>query len=221
MRTAALRRRYLGEPAPTIGVRIAETPWFGAFEIPYRPDGRPAGGTLDTAGVPRECQAALAARGCRIPLRIRPELIVAGEKQWVIVPVDKDFIACVGGLTNVIGRLKCHGTVKPPQVRREVNPTYPEGVKRERGLQGTVHLDAIVSKTGCIISNLGRAQPAPGTHSAAVEALSRWRFSPARIGGNPVLVSIKAEMSFSRSSDADAAPHSTALESTRGVWRGP
>ena len=36
----------------------------------------------------------------------------------------------------------------------------------------------------------------PALDSAAVQALSRWRFSPARIGGEPVLVSIRAEMSF-------------------------
>jgi TonB family protein len=36
----------------------------------------------------------------------------------------------------------------------------------------------------------------PALDSAAVQALSRWRFSPARIGGKPVLVSIVAEMSF-------------------------
>ncbi len=196
MRTALLPwPNLLGDLLERSGCKVTGTPRFGAFEISYRPDGRPAGGTLDTAGVPRECQAALAALA-RMTLADPTELIVAGEKQWVIVPVDKDFIACVGGLTRSNGGAEAAaGKYEAPKVRREVRPTYPESIQRDK-VQGTVHLEAIISKTGCIVSISVVRGLHPALDSAAVQALSRWRFSPARIGGEPVLVSIKAEMSF-------------------------
>ena len=174
--------------------KVTGTPRFGAFEISYRPDGRPASANLETSDVSRECQSALSALA-RITLADPAQVIVAGETQWVIVPVSKDFIACVAGMTPGDREAEVAAMTEQPNVRREVKPTYPESLQQAR-VQGTVHLEAIVSKTGCIVSIRVMRSVHPVLDSTAVQTLSLWRFSPARLDGEPAMTSIVVEMSF-------------------------
>ena len=196
MRTAPLPwPNLLADLLQRSGCKVTDTPRFGAFEISYRPDGRPAGGTLETADVPRECQSALAALA-RMTLADPAQAIVAGQTQWVIVPVYKDFIACVGALRNSDRGAEVEpGTFEAPKMRRHIEATYPEKLGRQR-VQGTVKLEAIVSETGCVVSITVIRSVHPALDSAAVQAVSRWGFSPARLDGKPTLATFGIEMSF-------------------------
>jgi len=87
------------------------------------------------------------------------------------------------------------GDVKPPRVRSKVEPLYTD-VARSAKLEGTVLLEAIVTKTGSIeivriIRPLGY-----GIEENAAEALSQWIFHPAMRMGQPVNVLLNIEVHF-------------------------
>lgn len=66
-------------------------------------------------------------------------------------------------------------------------PVYTEKACRS-GTRGTVILEAIIDKEGCV-RNLRVLQEVPnGLTEAAMAAVSRWVFSPATLNGQPVKV---------------------------------
>jgi periplasmic protein TonB len=76
----------------------------------------------------------------------------------------------------------------------QVQPRYPR-VAQAAGIQGTVQLRAIVSKTGTI-ENL----TVIGGHSmlvaAAVEAVKQWRYRPYMLNGDPIEVETEITVNF-------------------------
>jgi TonB family protein len=87
------------------------------------------------------------------------------------------------------------GDVKPPKVRSRVEPEY-NSVARTARVQGTVLLEAIVTKGGGaqivrVIRPIGY-----GLEESAAEALSQWVFEPATRNGQPVDVHLYIEINF-------------------------
>ncbi len=85
--------------------------------------------------------------------------------------------------------------VTPPKIRSRVEPQYTD-VARFARAQGTVLLEAIVTKEGKIrilriIRPLGY-----GLEENAAEALSKWNFQPATRMGQPVDVLLGIEVNF-------------------------
>lgn len=74
--------------------------------------------------------------------------------------------------------------VVPPVVIEQVMPRYPE-IAKAAGRTGTVILQAIIDTTGGI-ENVEVIRGDPLLDRAAVEAVRKWRFRPARLNGRPV-----------------------------------
>ena len=96
--------------------------------------------------------------------------------------------------------------IKPPHVKKAPDPSYSEAARQAK-LQGTTVLSAIVTPTGStsaisiersLASGLDeRLKPAAyQLDQRAVEAVSKWRFDPARFGNTPVPVVIDVEVNF-------------------------
>jgi protein TonB len=73
-----------------------------------------------------------------------------------------------------------------PEATNQVPPEYPPAA-RDAGLQGIVLVGVHVSRTG-LVDSVRVIRSIPGLDSAAVAAVSQWRFKPARYRGNPVAV---------------------------------
>lgn len=85
--------------------------------------------------------------------------------------------------------------VTPPKVRSRVEPEYTP-IARAARVQGTVLLEAMVSKTGGVeIKRLIRPL-GYGLEENAAEALSQWTFEPATRNGQPVNVVLYIEVNF-------------------------
>jgi TonB family protein len=87
------------------------------------------------------------------------------------------------------------GDVTPPKPRSKVDPQLTE-IARSARVQGTVLLEAIVTKQGAvkilrIVRPLGF-----GLEENAAEALSQWTFQPAMRLGQPVDVLLQIEINF-------------------------
>jgi TonB family protein len=78
--------------------------------------------------------------------------------------------------------------VKPPKVIRRVEPSFPEAARRAMpGKSALVISKVVITKTGCVRSVQILAQAlTPELNSAAVLALSKWKFEPATLDGQPI-----------------------------------
>ncbi len=80
---------------------------------------------------------------------------------------------------------------------KQVQPQYPP-LARQARIQGSVILQAVISKTGTI-ENLHLVQGHPMLAPSAIEAVKQWRYRPYLLNGEPVEVETQIEVKFSLS----------------------
>jgi protein TonB len=79
----------------------------------------------------------------------------------------------------------------------QVIPRYPDSARRQ-GIDGTVLVKALVTEQGRVAEvAVERSAGHPDLDQAAVEAVSRWRFEPARRGRQPLAVWVLIPVQFS------------------------
>jgi protein TonB len=77
----------------------------------------------------------------------------------------------------------------------KITPQYP-AIAREAHVQGTVVLQATISKTGAI-ENLRVLSGPPLLQQAALDAVRVWRYKPYQLNGEPVAVETTVDVVFS------------------------
>lgn len=93
--------------------------------------------------------------------------------------------------------------LEPPVVipSTRVHPDYPE-IARKARIGGSVLLLIVIDQDGRVgsIEVLDSPDPRFGFDLAAIEAVKRWRYRPARLGGRPVSVqaSVRVEFTLAR-----------------------
>jgi TonB family protein len=85
--------------------------------------------------------------------------------------------------------------VKPPRVIHQVDPSYDEASRKAK-LNGHVVLTFIVAPDGKprdirVVKSLS-----PGLDQKSIEAVSKWKFTPATKDGKPIAIEIQAETTF-------------------------
>jgi TonB family protein len=186
---------FLADLFSASGCKVTDSRRFGAFGISYRPDGRPAGGSLDASTLPAECAPALAALA-RMTLADPEHLIVEGEIQMVVVPVSADFVRCVTDMTpGGSARAVVAGKIETPRKIRDVRPIFPIWAQQNR-IQGIVVLEGDIAETGCVTSMEVLSSAHPALNLAAIQAVSGWRFSPTLVNGQPVPVIMTVTVNF-------------------------
>jgi protein TonB len=88
------------------------------------------------------------------------------------------------------------GDMVKPQLLVKVEPTYPE-VARIARLGGRVTVKAIIGLKGDVESAEVFSSTSPLFNQAALEAIRRWRYRPALMGGRPVRVYFTVAVEFS------------------------
>ncbi len=98
--------------------------------------------------------------------------------------------------TSVPQRIRVGGMVQAVNLIRKVNPSYPPDA-REEGVEGTVLLRAIVSKSGALLSIVPvNSTVDPRLVSAAISAVSQWIYQPTLLNNEPVEVITTITVSF-------------------------
>lgn len=96
--------------------------------------------------------------------------------------------------TSTPGIVRVGGNVKAPQLVQRVNPEYPTVAKMAH-VQGTVVIDAVISKTGSVVSE--RAVSGPGLLvPAALNAVKEWKYQPTYLNGQPVDLAMQVTVNF-------------------------
>ena len=85
--------------------------------------------------------------------------------------------------------------VTPPVALETVSPVYPE-LARKVHVEGVVVLEAIIGSDGSVRDARILRSTSPLLEAAALEAVRRWRYEPARIGTRPVPVYLSVVVTF-------------------------
>ena len=84
----------------------------------------------------------------------------------------------------------------PPQPRQTIRPVYPKGSQR-RGEQGVVELEIDVEADGTVVAvSVARSSGFPDLDEAAVKAMRRAVFRPARAGSEAVRSTVRQKLEF-------------------------
>ncbi len=83
------------------------------------------------------------------------------------------------------GPIRVGGNVQPMTVTAKVDPVYPAALQ-SAGTEGTVLIEAVISKQGVPLTLNVRNTTDPAFVSAALDAVRQWRFSPTMLNGEPI-----------------------------------
>jgi TonB family protein len=93
-------------------------------------------------------------------------------------------------------RVKLGGEVEASKVITKVQPVYPEAAK-SAGAQGTVNLHAVIGMNGVPLSlQVINTDVNPDLARASIEAVSKWRYSPTLLNGQPIEVDTNIAVNF-------------------------
>lgn len=76
---------------------------------------------------------------------------------------------------------------EPPVLQTRVEPQYPAAA-RKAGVGGEVVLQVVVERDGTIGSAFALQEAPMGLTAAAIDAVRRWVYAPARLDGKPIAV---------------------------------
>lgn len=88
---------------------------------------------------------------------------------------------------------------EPPMPMRTSAPTYPMQLKRD-GITGMVSVSIMVNAQGEVEDAKVVKSSNPGFDQAALDAVSKWKFKPAKKDGAPVSVKVVVPVKFAMDS---------------------
>jgi protein TonB len=94
-------------------------------------------------------------------------------------------------------RIRVGGNVEQAKQIYAPKPEYPQLAKMAR-IQGVVRLEAVIDKDGTI-KDLKMVSGHPLLVKSAIEAVSRWRYQPTLLNGEPVEVVTEIDVNFTLS----------------------
>ena len=177
------------------GCSVTQTSRVGGFALAFRADGRPERADLTRHELPPECDPVLGALA-RLTLADATDTIVPGAMQTFALPLNKDYVACATEVNEVSHAWPVSGgKVEQPQKIQHVPPRYPSAAQQNR-IQGLVILEGRISTTGCVQSLVVLRRVHPLLDLEALQTVSGWRFTPTRLDGVPVPVTMTVTVSF-------------------------
>ncbi|PTX94362.1 energy transducer TonB [Opitutus sp. ER46] len=85
--------------------------------------------------------------------------------------------------------------VEPPVPVRTVQPTYPNDLRRE-GVMGVVVIKCVIDQQGNVTEPEVEKSSNAGFDRAALDAVKRWKFKPAKQDGNPIAQKVSIPIKF-------------------------
>jgi TonB family protein len=92
-------------------------------------------------------------------------------------------------------RIRVGGDVQAAKCISAPKPEYPPDLE-EKGIEGTVLLDAVIGMDGTVLDIRVINAPNPGLEKAALNAVKQWRYTPTLLNGEPVEVVTTIDVNF-------------------------
>ena len=93
--------------------------------------------------------------------------------------------------------IRVGGNVQSAKIVRKIPPSYP-AIARDRGIQGTVQLTALIGLDGTVLylrADAGPSELIPVT----LEAVRQWQYKPTTLNGKPCYVETRIDVNFTLS----------------------
>src|ERR1700722_11617697 len=100
------------------------------------------------------------------------------------------------------------GTLTAPTLRTRVEATYPPDALRDK-VEGKVGLEVVVDDTGSVVSAKVTGPAGHGFDEAALDAVRRFSFAPARQNGTPIRSTLQLSYEFHLPSPPPPPPRET------------
>lgn len=169
------------------------------------------GATVDRVGRVQSADLShlTATGGCKTALRTMLRLSLAdpttlnaslasNDLQFVKPPGDGCFDEAPVDAFGNAELLRPSGEVVAPVVIKRVDPIFPHSVRQQLGGTAAVVIaEAVITRTGCVrdIRLLSQSQYGD-LNGAAISAISKWKFKPGTLDGQPVDVLFTLTISF-------------------------
>lgn len=164
----------------------------------YRADGRAKDVRLfRDLGISPACMAATAALLASLDEGARP---AAREGEVVLLPLESDVMSCdrrepPQPRGSALSPRAAGFGIEEPRKIHHVNPTFPKAAA-SAGVGGVVVLEAVITPAGCV-GSLELLQGAQRLLDIeALRAVSRWRYTPTLLNGQPVPVRMTVTVNF-------------------------
>lgn len=118
----------------------------------------------------------------------------SGEGVWKSINESLSHVAPIRAAPPTISRIVRTSTMLQGSLIRRVDPVYPQAAKSAR-IQGAVVLSAIIGKEGTI-EHLRLVSGHPLLVTAAVSAVSQWRYKPYILNGEVIEVETQITVNF-------------------------
>lgn len=119
---------------------------------------------------------------------ITEHVMVVPDGSTIAVPLEKN--------NGNVSRIKVGGNVQASMLTKKVQPVYPQAAK-DAGVSGTVILHAVISKDGMPLSlRVMNSEIDPDLARSAVEAVSKWRYTPTLLNGEPIEVDTTIDVNY-------------------------
>ena len=176
--------------------------WIGVAPVTVDRAGRVT--AIDTANLAGEPACVDALRTAARLSLARPESITSARTAQLIFLRHESQPPCFDEDPLVTAAVpasaqRSGGQIRPPKVKRRVEPVFPQSVLRSLGPGQSIPLviETVISSTGCYRSfRLVRQSKYPELNRSALEALSKWKFEPGALDGVPVDVIFYLTINF-------------------------
>jgi TonB family protein len=128
-------------------------------------------------------------------VRVDASLEVGQILESVTVSGKRPTTVATPRATRAPGRVRVGGNVTPVRLLHQARPVYSPELQ-QAGLEGTVMLRAIISKTGTVLQLQVINSVDSRLANAAVQAVSQWQYQPALLNGEPIEVQTTVNIEF-------------------------
>jgi protein TonB len=90
--------------------------------------------------------------------------------------------------------VRLHQGIEAPRKVADVAPIYPQAARMAK-IEGIVILEVVIDERGTV-KNTRVLKSVPLLDQAAVDAVSRWTFSPARLNGEAIPIVMTVTVNF-------------------------
>jgi protein TonB len=109
-----------------------------------------------------------------------------------VIPDPKLFVPSAG----YSEKLSCREKITPPKLVHSEDPRYPEELRGKMSDVVMVTLTVHITAQGTVADAIVSKASTTGFDSAAMDAVRRWKFDPAKCEGKPMPVEITVEVNF-------------------------
>jgi TonB family protein len=168
---------------------------LGGVDVSFHPDGRPRRLVRHESRLLKDCREAVTILGASV---IAPAGLVPKGNATILVLLDPEVVACSDERPPSSGLRppsRAYGQIREPKRVRNASPNYPENAAKA-GREGAVVLEATVSPSGCISGLRLVSSPDHSLTWAAIQAVSKWRYTPTLLDGQAVPVIMTVTVNF-------------------------